>query len=145
MLADDVTRAEIEGLVRDTYRRMSTPGADPGELFTHPDMAAAGSGEGELMYGPEQVGEVSRAIAGWGFAWKPEEVRAWQEDSVAWAQVLGHVLTRRDGIEESVPYWTTGVFVHDGTSWQWCYWGGSEPQATPGYSQAFPHADRGLR
>ncbi len=131
MLAHDVTRAEIEGLVRETYRRMSTPGADPGELFAHADMTVAGSGQGELMYGPEVVGQVSRAIAGGGFTWTPEEIHVWQEDNIAWAQILGHVLTRHDGVEESVPYWTTGVFAHDGAAWQWRYWGGSEPQATP--------------
>lgn len=49
---------------------------------------------------------------------------------MAWAQVLGHVVTRRDGVEEHVPYWTTGVFARepDG-AWAWRYWGGSEPQA----------------
>ncbi len=131
MLADDVTRAEIEGLVRETYRRMSTPGADPGELFAHPDMTVAGSGQGELMYGPEVVGQVGRTIAGWGFTWTPEEVRVWRERDVAWAQVLGVVITRRDGVEESVPYWTTGVFARDESGWQWRYWGGAEPQAEP--------------
>jgi hypothetical protein len=131
MLADEVTRNEIEALVRETYRRMSTPGADPGELFAHPDMTAAGSGQGELMYGPDVVGGVARAIAGWGFTWTPDEIRVWREGNVAWAQILGQVLTRRDAVEESVPYWATAVFVHDGLAWQWRYWGGSEPQATP--------------
>ncbi len=131
MRADEDTVAAIEGLVAETYRRMSTPGADPGELFAHPDMTVAGSGQDELMYGPEVVGQVSRAIAGWGFRWASDETRIWQEGNVAWAQILGHVITRRDGVEESVPYWTTGVFVHDGTTWQWRYWGGAEPQAEP--------------
>ena len=131
MLADDVTRTEIETLVRETYRRLSTPGADPGELFAHSDMTVAGSGQGELMYGPEEVGPVSRAIAGWGFTWTPEDIRVWQEGRAAWAQIVGHVVTRRDDVEGSVPYVTTGVFVHDGTSWTWRYWGGSEPQANP--------------
>lgn len=131
MRADQQTAAAIERLIAETYRRMSTPGADPGELFAHPDMAVAGSGQGELMYGPEVVGQVSRAIAGWGFTWTPEATRVWQEGDVAWAQILGHVVTRRDGAEEQVPYWTTAVFVHDGTAWQWRYWGGAEPQAEP--------------
>ncbi len=130
MRADEQTSAEIGSLVRETYRRMSTPGADPGELFAHPDMTVAGSGQGELMYGPEVVGQVSRAIAGWGFTWTPEETRVWQEGNVAWAQILGHVVTRRDGVDETVPYWTTGVFVQEGGEWQWRYWGGAEPQAT---------------
>ena len=131
MQADEPTVAAIEALVRETYRRMSTPGADPGALFSHPDMTVAGSGQGELMYGPEVVGEVSRAIAAWGFAWTPTEIRVWRDGDVAWAQILGHVVTRRDGIDEAVPYSTTGVFVHDATGWGWRYWGGAEPQAEP--------------
>jgi hypothetical protein len=129
--ADEQTVAAIEGLVAETYRRMSTPGADPGELFAHPDMTVAGSGQGELMYGPDVVGRVARAIAGRGFTWAPEETLVWREGAVAWAQILGHVVTRRDGIEETVPYWTSAVFVHDGITWQWRYWGGTEPQAEP--------------
>ena len=131
MRADDETYEAIESLVAETYRRMSSPGADPGELFAHSDMTVAGSGQGELMYGPEVVGQVSRAIADWGFTWTPEATRVWQEGNVAWAQILGHVVTRRDGREERVPYWTTGVFVHDGASWQWRDWGGAEPQTEP--------------
>ena len=131
MRADDQTAADIEALVAETYRRMSTPGADPGELFGHPEIAVAGSGQGELMYGPDVVGDVSRAIAGLGFTWTVEETRVWREGNVAWAQILGHVVTRRDGVEEKVPYWTTGVFVHDAAGWQWRYWGGAEPQAEP--------------
>lgn len=62
MQADEQTRAEIEGLVKETYRRMSTPGDDPGELFGHPDMTVAGSGQGELMYGVN--GQVDVPICG---------------------------------------------------------------------------------
>ncbi len=131
MRADAQTVEAVEALVAETYRRMSTPGEDPGELFAHPDMAVAGSGQGELMYGPEVVGQVSRAIASWGFTWTPTETRVWREGNVAWAQILGHVVTRRDEVEETVPYWTTGVFVHDGAAWQWRYWGGAELQAEP--------------
>ena len=74
MEADPDTLSEIEALVRETYRRLSTPGADPGELFAHDDMTVTGSGQGELMYGPEVVGQVSRTIASWGFTWKPDEI-----------------------------------------------------------------------
>ena len=49
----------------------------------------------------------------------------------AWAQILGHVTVSRDGTEEVVPYWTTGVFGRDSDGWTWRYWGGSEPQAEP--------------
>jgi hypothetical protein len=131
MIADTETSSAIEALIRETYRRMSTPGADPGELFAHEDIAAAGSGQGELMYGPDVVGQASRAIASWGFTWTPEHVRVWREGDVAWAQILGHVVTRRDGADDVVPYWATGVFARDGGVWQWRYWGGAEPQAAP--------------
>ena len=38
------------------------------------------------------------------------------------------VTVRRDGTEEVVPYWTTGVFGRDSDGWTWRYWGGSEPR-----------------
>jgi hypothetical protein len=131
MIAEPETCVEIEALIRETYRRMSTPGADPGQLFAHEDITVAGSGQGELMYGPDVVGEVSRAIASLGYTWTPDQVRVWREGEVAWAQILGHVVTRRDGAERTVPYWTTGVFAHDSAGWHWRYWGGAEPQAEP--------------
>ena len=131
MRADLDTSTEIETLIRETYRRLSTPDADPGELFAHDDMTVTGSGQGELMYGPEVVGQVGRAIASWGFTWTPDEIRVWREGDVAWAQILGGVVTRRDGIEETVPYTTTGVFARDANGWHWRYWGGAEPQAEP--------------
>ena len=131
MQADDQTLRAIETLVRETYRRLSTPGADPGALFSHPDMTVAGSGQGELMYGPDVVGDVSREIASWAFAWTPTEIRVWREGNVAWAQILGHVVTRRDGMDEVVPYSTTGVFGLDAAGWAWRYWGGAEPQVEP--------------
>lgn len=83
MLADDQVRSEIEALVRETYRRTSTPGADPGELFAHPDIAVAGSGQGELMDGPEVVGAIARAIASQAFEWTPDKIRLWHEGEVA--------------------------------------------------------------
>lgn len=131
MIADPSTAAEIEALIRETYRRMSTPGADPGELFAHSEITVTGSGQGEVMDGPEVVGEVARMIASWGFTWSPDTIRVWREGEVAWAQVLGHVVTHRDGVEDEVPYTTTGVFARRSGTWQWRYWGGSEPQAQP--------------
>ena len=128
MRADDGTRAAVTALILETYRRLSTPGANPGELFAHPDMAVAGSGQGELMNGPETVGQVTVAIANWGFPWTAEEITVWQEGPVAWAQILGTVRTLRDGVDDVVPYWTTGVFAFDPDGWHWRYWGGAEPQ-----------------
>ncbi|HET7702053.1 MAG TPA: nuclear transport factor 2 family protein [Candidatus Limnocylindrales bacterium] len=131
MIADPETANEIEELIHETYRRMSTPGADPGALFAHEDMAVAGSGQGELMDGPDVVGDVARMIASQGFTWTAEQIRIWREGDVAWAQILGHVVTRRDGQQETVPYWTTGVFAREAGAWHWRYWGGAEPQAEP--------------
>lgn len=131
MQADEETAADVEALIRETYRRMSTPGSDPAELFSHPDMAVTGSGQGELMYGPDVAGAVARSIASLGFSWSPGEIRVWREGNVAWAQILGQVVTRRDDGEEVVPYWTTAIFARDETGWQWRYWGGAEPQAEP--------------
>lgn len=131
MRADEGTTAAIEALVRETYRRMSTPGANPGELFAHPDMTVAGSGQGELMAGPEVVGAVSASIASWGFTWDASAITVWREGNVAWAQILGSVHVVREGNDEVVPYWATGVFAHDADGWAWRYWGGAEPQAEP--------------
>jgi hypothetical protein len=131
MRADPETSAELEALIRETYRLLSTPGSDAGELFGHDDMSVAGSGQGELMYGPETVGQVARLISSWGFPWIVDEIHAWREGDVAWAQILGHVVTLRAGVEDTVPYTTTGVFVRDAGRWRWRYWGGAEPQAEP--------------
>ena len=51
------------------------------------------------------------AVSSWGFPWTVENVIVWQEGDVAWAQILGSVRTRRDGVEADVPYWSTGVFA----------------------------------
>src|SRR5690348_13942759 len=131
MDADPATRTAIAELVADTFRRLSTPGSDPGALFSHPDMAGAGSGLGELAYGPVAARGMGTAVASLGFTWSVEQVTVWQEGDVAWAQILGSVRTRRGGAEDDVPYWTTGVFARDGSGWHWRYWGGSEPQAEP--------------
>ena len=131
MLADQDTRAAISDLVAETYRRMSTPGSDPGALMSHPDFAVAGSGLGELAYERSDVRAMADAVASWAFTWSVDKVTVWREGDVAWAQILGSVRTRRNGVEDDVPYWTTGVFAHDADSWHWRYWGGAEPQAEP--------------
>ena len=128
MKADDLCEAEIVALVHETYARLSTPDSNPGELMAHEDMTVAGSGLGELAYGPEVVGGMAAAVASWGFTWTAETVTVWREGNVAWAQILGFVQVARDDQDECVPYWTTGVFVKDAGDWHWRYWGGSEPQ-----------------
>jgi len=131
MLARPETSDVVVALVHETYRRMSTPGSDPATLMRHPDFAVAGSGVGELAYDTETVRGMADAVSSWAFTWSAEKVTVWEEGPVAWAQILGFVRTRRAGVEEDVPYWTTGVFSRDEHGWHWRYWGGAEPQADP--------------
>ena len=123
MDADTETSTEIEALIRETYRRMSTPGrswccSTRTSPSLDPDRASHD--------GPEPSGPPKRSRPT-----DPDQFRVWREGDVAWAQIVGHVVTRRDGVEEAVPYTTTGVFVRDEAGWHWRYWGGSEPQAEP--------------
>jgi len=131
VLADSETHDAVAALVRETYRRMSTPGSDPAALLAHPDIAVSGSGVGELAYDAESVKGMADVVSSWAFDWVAETITVWREGDVAWAQILGSVRTRRDGREEDVPYTTTGVFARTGSAWEWRYWGGAEPQAEP--------------
>ncbi|KHK98343.1 hypothetical protein LK09_04815 [Microbacterium mangrovi] len=131
MESDPETTAAVRALIERTYSAMSTPGSDVAALFAAADMAVAGSGQGELMYGPEQVGAVAESIASAALAWNVEDVKVWHRGDVAWAQILGHVVVRVDGESQHVPYWTTGVFGRTEDGWEWLYWGGSEPQENP--------------
>ena len=67
-------------------------------------------------------------VSSWGFRWTPDTLTVWRHGDVAWAQILGSVVVRRDDAEELVPYRTTGVFLLEENRWRWVYWGGSEPQ-----------------
>jgi hypothetical protein len=107
---------------------MSTPGSDVGEIFASSDIAIAGSGVGELFDGPEIAVAAATAVSSWGFVWTCESIKVWRRGEVAWAQILGTVLVTRDGAEDLVPYWTTGVFGRECDHWVWLYWGGAEPQ-----------------
>ena len=131
MHADADTSAAIRELVERTYNAMSTPGGDLATVFASDDMTVAGSGRGELLYGPDQVIAVAQAIASQGRPWVVEQVKVWRRGEVAWAQILGHVVVLDEGITERVPYWTTGVFERESDGWQWVYWGGAEPQENP--------------
>ena len=131
MIAHPDTRDAVVALVNETYRRMSTPDSGAAALLAHPDIAVAGSGLGELAYDTATVGGMADAVSSWAFKWNVEKVTVWQEGDVAWAQILGSVRTRREGVEEDVPYWTTGVFGGDACGWGWRYWGGAEPQENP--------------
>ena len=71
------------------------------------------------------------AVSRLGYRWIPETITIWVRGDVAWARILGSVTVFRNGSEERVPYWTTGVFGRDADGWSWRFWGGSEPQASP--------------
>jgi hypothetical protein len=128
VLADEQTSREITALVNATYEAMSTPGSNVAEIFAAGDIAIAGSGQGELWSGPDEVVAVATVVSSLGFRWSPEKVTVWRRGEVAWAQILGSVRVKRDDRDELVPYWTTGVFGRENGVWHWLYWGGSEPQ-----------------
>ncbi len=123
--------AAIRTLIVQTYAALS--GGEPGaaRLFAHPDIAIAGSGQGELVSGPASAAEMAEAVIGLGYRWSPDDITIWVRGEFAWARILGTVIIDRGGEPEVVPYWTTGVFGRDGSAWSWRYWGGSEPQAEP--------------
>lgn len=130
VIADEQTRDAVLTLIGQTYAAMSTPGSNVAELFGAADIAIAGSGQGELWTGADAVGAAS-VVSSWGFRWTATDVTVWRQDDVAWAQILGSVHVVREGIDEVVPYWTTGVFGLRDDRWSWLYWGGSEPQESP--------------
>ena len=131
VIADEQTSASIRALVDQTYAALSTPGFDFASVFGAADIAVAGSGQGELWSGPTEAVGAAAVVASWGFRWTAEEVTVWRHGDVAWARVLGSVRVTRDGVDEQVPYWTTGVFGLENDAWRWLYWGGSEPQESP--------------
>jgi hypothetical protein len=77
MRADEATQEEILQLVRQTYAQLSTPGGNAAELMSHPDMTVAGSGLGELAYGPEVVAQMANGVSSFGYRWEPETVTTW--------------------------------------------------------------------
>jgi len=131
VIADEQTSGAVRALIEQTYAAMSTPGSDVADLFGAADIAIAGSGQGELWTGPEEAVGAASVVASWGLGWSTGDVTIWRKGDVAWAQILGSVRVIRDGIDEVVPYWTTGVFGLEGELWRWLYWGGSEPQESP--------------
>ncbi len=121
----------IRALITDTYAAMSSGEPGTARFFAHPDIAIAGSGQGELVAGPEQAARMAEGVTQLGYRWSPDDITIWVRGDVAWAQILGTVTVDRDGQEEVVPYWTTGVFGREDGEWSWRYWGGAEPQAEP--------------
>jgi hypothetical protein len=98
--------------------------------MSHPDFAVAGSGLGDWPVTTDgQRDGRCRLIV--GFPDRPGRHHL-AEGDVAWAQILGSVRTRREGVESDVPYWNTGVFARgEDDAWSWRYWGGAEPQEEP--------------
>ena len=128
---NDQDEIAIRALIAETYAAMSSGRPGTARYFAHPDIAIAGSGLGELVRGPASAASMADGATNLGYEWTPDEISVWVRGAFAWAQILGHVTVRRDGTEEVVPYWTTGVFGRDADGWTWRYWGGSEPQAEP--------------
>jgi hypothetical protein len=122
----------IDALIRDTYAAMSSREPGTARFFAHPDIAIAGSGQGELVRGPDMAEGMAEGVTRLGYRWTPEELTIWVRGDFAWAQILGTVaVPADDGEGDLVPYWTTGVFGRDEAGWSWRYWGGAEPQETP--------------
>ena len=121
----------IRTLIADTYAAMSSGQPGTARFFAHPDIAIAGSGLGELVYGPDMAAKMAEGVTRLNYRWTPDEITVWVRGAFAWAQILGHVTADRDGAEDVVPYWMTGVFGRDGDAWTWRYCGGSEPQEEP--------------
>lgn len=124
-------RAAITSLIGETYAALSSTGPGSERFFAHPDIAIAGSGEGELVAGPEMAARMAVAVSRLGYRWSADDITVWVRGDVAWAQILGTVTVAKDGGTEVVSYRTTGVFERDDGGWGWRYWGGAEPQKSP--------------
>jgi hypothetical protein len=99
--------------------------------MSHPDFAVAGSGLASWHTTTRRSRDGRRVVSSWGFLDR-RDVTVWQQGDVAWAQILGSVRTRRDGVESDVPYWNTGCSPARKTAiLAWRYWGGAEPQEEP--------------
>ena len=111
----DRDRRAIEALIIETYGALSSgkPGAE--RYFEDPDIAIAGSGEGELVAGPDMAARMAAAVVGLGYRWSADDITVWVRGDVAWAQILGTVTTP----EDVVSYRTTGVFERDQDGWGW--------------------------
>jgi SnoaL-like protein len=127
----DQDEGAIRALIAATYAALSSGEPGSARYFAHADIAIAGSGQGELVNGPQQAALMAEGVTRLGYRWTPDDITIWVRGSFAWARILGHVTVTRDGAEEVVPYWTTGVFGREADGWTWRYWGGSEPQAEP--------------
>jgi SnoaL-like domain len=132
-MRDDIERDRdaVESLIAETYAALSSgrPGAE--RFFAHPDIAIAGSGEGELVAGPEMAARMAAAVTWLGYRWSADDITVWIRGDVAWAQIVGTVTISTEGVADVVSYRTTGVFERDDRGWGWRYWGGAEPQASP--------------
>ena len=82
----DIDEVAIEALIEETYAAMSN--GDPGtsRFFAHPDIAIAGSGQGELVVGPDMAARMAAAVTDLGYRWTPDEVLIWVRGDFAWAR-----------------------------------------------------------
>src|SRR6188472_375442 len=106
----DADERAIRELIAATYAAMSSGQPGTARFFAHPDISIAGSGQGELVSGPDMAARMAEGVTRLGYRWTPEDVEVWVRGAFAWARILGTVTADRDGAEEVVPYWMTGVF-----------------------------------
>lgn len=132
-MTDATASAErsIRALITDTYAAMSSGEPGTARFFAHPDIAITGSGLGEVVTGPDMAARMAEGVTRLGYRWTPEDIDVWVRGAFAWARILGTATVDRDGTDEVVPYWMTGVFGLEDGEWTWRYCGGSEPQAEP--------------
>ena len=94
---DDREEIAIRALIAETYAAMSSGRPGTARYFAHPDIAIAGSGQGELVRGPASAARMADGVTNLGYLWTPDEISVWVRGPFAWAQILGHVTVRRDG------------------------------------------------
>ncbi|TPK65610.1 nuclear transport factor 2 family protein [Mesorhizobium sp. B2-4-19] len=127
-IADDQTKRALHELIARTLDAMSTPGSDASSYFSNPDIAVAGSGMDEFVFGPEEVRGLAELVSSWAMRWEPKMVVCWRRGDIAWAQIRIGVRKVENGAEVVVNYVATGVFALEQDAWSWLYWGGGEPQ-----------------
>jgi SnoaL-like domain len=130
-MSDAADERVLRELIAETYAAMSSREPGTARFFAHPDIAITGSGQGEVVSGPETAALMAEGVTRLGYRWSPEKVTVWVRGDFAWAQILGTVTIDPEGRADAVPYWTTGVFGREAGLWTWRYWGGAEPQAEP--------------
>ena len=72
-MSDAADERAIRGLIAETYAAMSSGEPGTARFFAHPDIGIAGSGQGELVSGPEMAARMAEAVTRLGYRWSPED------------------------------------------------------------------------